>query len=71
MDNQNLVKEYLNKSQLEGFEGARVKVVKDRGQLTNINIDETDYLLGKFFFIYLLIIQLKYQKFNSLCSQGY
>ena len=71
MDNQNLVKEYLNKSQLEGFEGARVKVVKDRGQLTSINIDETDYLLGKFFFIYLLIIQLKYQKFNSLYSQGY
>ncbi len=49
-DNENLVNEYLNKSNLEGFEGARVKVVKNRGELNDLNIDETDYLLGKILF---------------------
>jgi hypothetical protein len=52
-DNRNLVNEYLNKSKLPGFEGARAKVVKNRGELNSTNIAETDYLLGKFFILFI------------------
>lgn len=52
-DYRNLVNEYLNKSQHPGFEGARVKVVKNRGELNSTNIAETDYLLGEFFILFI------------------